>query len=284
MADRTFVIAEAAACHDGDIGKALRLIHLASGIGAEAVKFQYLSSPERLAERRRAPEYIEHYRLLSFPRTWFPILLDQCRHDGIEFMCTAYLPEDIAVVEPYVKRFKVSSFESRDAHFVGLHAEWDKPIIISAGMGGDIERSLAAYYRLKQDAYPTKSVAPFYDVSVLHCVSAYPTPYDQINLAALHRHHNQFSRPYDGLSDHTRHPWTGALAVGAGAKIVEFHMRLDDTLPENADYAVSRAPDEAAEYVRNIRTAEEMMGDGLQGVQPAEQPMTRYQVNSKEGR
>src|SRR3990167_9029838 len=92
---RTFVVAEVAATHGGSLDAALRLVGLAREVGADAVKFQWLSDPERLVERRRAPVYLEQYRRLVFPREWFPTLKERAGAAGVEFMCTAYLPEDV---------------------------------------------------------------------------------------------------------------------------------------------------------------------------------------------
>ncbi len=253
----TFVIAEAGSCHDGDLNKAYQLVDLAERIGADAVKFQWVSNPSLLAHRRNAPEYLEAYRTIWFPRYWFDSLALMARRKQLEFMCTVYLPEDIAVVEPYVSRFKISSFEADDEAFVEAHREYCKEIIVSCGMASDC----------------------IYDgnVSYLHCVSAYPTPVGQINLARLHRDsHGGYM--YDGLSDHTTHPWTGALAVAAGARILEFHVRLQGTDLNNPDYVVARDPTVAAEYVRNVRLAETMMGTADRSVQPAEEKMLRYKV------
>ena len=271
---KTFVIAEAAATHDGDREKMSRLITLVAEIGAAAIKFQWVSRAERLCERRHAPDYLEAYRLLEFDPALHWRLAEQSQKYGLEYLCTVYIPEDIAVIARYVTRFKVSSFEATDAHFVALHAEWPtKPLIISAGMGADPSRAIRAYYSgiLSCDSQ-RKAVA------VLHCVSAYPCPDDQIGLAALRERPMRSSPLATGLSDHTRHPWTGALAVAAGAQIIEFHVRLDDTDPGNADYAVSRSPKEALAYVANIRTAEAMLGDGVGCVMPAEQEYLRYRV------
>ena len=270
---RTFVIAEGAATHDGAFEQAKALVNLAASVGADALKLQWLSKAERLCERRRAPEYLDAYRLLQFPESWFPDLLSRCEGHGIALMCTAYLPEDIHVEARYVTRFKVSSFEAQDAHFVGLHAEWPaKQLIISAGMHARLEPALRAYGTpLRGRTVP--------NWRALHCVSAYPCPTDQIGLAALRP---DAVRPWyqrrHGLSDHTRHPWTGALAVAAGAEIIEFHVRLDDTDPANADFTVARDPDQALEYVSHIREAEAMLGSGEATVQEAERNMLRYRV------
>ena len=248
------VIAEAGSCHDGRLDRALDLVGLARTIGADAVKFQWTSSAERLCDRRHAPEYRAAYELIAFPRPWLAILQDQAATLGLEFLCTVYLPEDVAVIAPLVARFKIASFEAEDAELRQAMQSHGKPIIVSTGMtragqGGGVGADL-----------------------VLHCVSAYPTPLEELNLACLR------APGCDGLSDHSRHPWTGALAVAAGAHLVEFHMRLEATDPANADYVVARSPAEAAEYVANLRLAERMLGDGVKRVMPSEAPMLRYRV------
>lgn len=274
MSSSTFVIMEAAGCHDGLLVRAMKLVDVASQVGADAVKFQWLSSPDRLAERRRAPDYLDAYRTLAFPREWFPLLEQACSERKIELMCTAYLPEDIHVVAPWVKRFKVSSFEAADRHFVVLHAEFRKPVFLSTGMlSWKAFDALARAYDVHYSRESIMSVQP--TLSYLHCVSAYPCPVEHANLIALRR----WDRGrLSGMSDHTRHPWTGALAVAAGARIVEFHARLDETDRGNADWEVSRTPAEAAEYVRNIRLAELMLGDGTK--EPSvEAPMAQYRID-----
>ena len=280
---KTLIIAEAAATHDGDLEQALCLVNLAANVGASAVKFQWLSSPERLAERRHAPEYLDAYRLLAFPCEWFPVLRDHAKALGLEFLCTSYLPEDVPVVAEYVDRFKVSSFEAMDAEFVAMHARWPRtPLVISAGMGADVEPALAVYRALR-DALSGERVG-WPQPDILACTSAYPCPGEAACLARLHPVTSPYPESdiwpssYTGYSDHTRHPWTGAMAVAAGARIIEFHVRLDDTSPTNADYAVARTPDEACEYVRHIREAEAMLGSGENRIQPSESAMLRYRV------
>lgn len=274
----TFIIMEAAGCHDGDFNKAMRLVDLAREVAADACKFQWLSSPERLAERRHAPEYIEAYRALAFPQTWFDDLSVACSIAGLEFMCTVYLPEDIHVIAPYVSRFKIASFEATDTHFIALHAEFQKPILISTGMATaeEVDASAMAFWRVATGSGNRPAwAAPI----LLHCVSSYPCPIEQTNLAAL-SHGCLTGRTPHGFSDHTLHPWTGALAVAAGAQVIEFHARLDDTDPANADYAVARTPAQAAEYVRHVRLVEIMLGDGAKKAQECEAPMLRYRVRA----
>src|SRR3954471_22983798 len=153
---RTFIIAEAGSCHDGSLEKALRLVEIAGACLADAVKFQFWSSAEALAERRRAPAYLEAYERYQLPAEWLPRLQARAEALDIEFMCTTYLPADIATVAPFVRRFKVASFELGDDEFLKAHERFSKPIVASTGMASDDE----AYYR---------PAVPGFEV--LHCVS-----------------------------------------------------------------------------------------------------------------
>ena len=247
----TFVIAEAGSCHDGSFDQALSLIRVAKEAGADACKFQYWSSAKRLAERRHAPDYLPIYEQHAVPAEWLPKLWNACDKVGLEFMATCYLPEDIAVVAPWVHRFKIASFEADDKAFCKAHLDYGRPIIVSTGM--DARVSIPA--------------------TLLHCVSAYPAPLDQANLSVLRGR-------FDGLSDHTCCIYTGAFAVCAGAKILEVHFRDWTTSPANPDYETALDPGQLTEYVRLVRLAETMLGDGVKRLMPAEVDMLAYKVTA----
>jgi N,N'-diacetyllegionaminate synthase len=271
---RSLVIAEVGSCHDGQLKKALQLVEAARESGADAAKFQFWSNPDRLADRRNVPaHYREIYHRYQMIPSWLPVLKEACDARSpwtaglrrIELMATTYLPEDIYVVAPFVDRFKVASFEAADKSFIWSHPG-DKPIIVSLGMADEIPEHL-------QDGSRR--------VQLLHCVSAYPAPVDAMNLAVFHDHGPSYDpepSPFLGLSDHSRHTWMGALAAVAGAQIIEAHIRLESTSPENPDYATAFTPAEFAEYVRNIRFAEQVMGTGEKRLQPCELEMSAYRV------
>jgi len=267
--DKTFLIAEMGSCHDGDIEKAMRLVHLAKTAGFDCVKGQFYSSAERLAERRNAPDYLPIYQKYQMPRDWLPILKDECDMVGIEWMVTTYLKEDIGVVAPFVQRFKIASFEAGDREFIEAHYPFcdGAQLIISTGMMG--------WGEFTDIAHSVK-----YLHGILHCVSAYPA--DSANLGALHEM-QQWLRgfPYNlkiGYSDHTTDPDMGGWAVAAGAEIIEAHIRLDDTDRQNPDYDTALSPEYAVSYVRRARAAEKAMGDGIKRPQEVEEAMMGYLV------
>lgn len=267
---KTFVIAEPGSCADGDLLKLDALLRAAKEAGADAFKMQYWSSAERLAARRNAADYLPIYQRY---RTTFETLLfmqERCAAVGVEFMCTVYLPEDVLPIEPLVKRFKVASFEAQDKVFVLLNLAFGKEVIVSTGMSDWEESPLAEVYRYSPN------------ISWLHCTSAYPAPVEDLNLSVLQtwqgygRHFGVGGRI--GLSDHSAHPITGALAVMYGAQIIEAHLRLDTTDPANPDYPAALNPADFAAYVRNIRFAEQARGDSRKRLQPSEVAMAKYLV------
>jgi len=269
----TYVIAEAGCCHDGDLAKALGLAQAAADVGASAVKYQFWSDPDALADRRRVPSrYREIYRRYRVPAEWLRRLAAEASARRIDFMCTTYLPGDIATVAPFVRTFKVASFEAADAEFIRAHGAYLKDrtrdIIISLGMGAQ---------------RPSITIVCGWRCAYLLCVSAYPAPVGALNLARLHcGDDDDEAASYDGFSDHSDPAltWTGALAVAAGARIVEAHLRLDGTDLLNPDAPHAMLPRQFADYVRHIRFAERCLGSSDAGMQPCETEMAQYRVRS----
>ena len=243
---RTLVIAEPGMTWDRDLDKAYRLIDAAKACDADIVKFQWTSSGRKIQQRRQVDEkYIAIYeRGVQYPREWLFDLMTHCDEVGITFMCTTYLPEDIAVVDPLVKMFKVSAYESEWREFIEAHPH-GKNILVSTN--------------------PKQTMYYLPGVRFLHCVSKYPTPIEDLKLRQY------IGDDIEGFSDHTANVLTGAAAVAAGATIVEAHIRLHDTDKGNPDYGHSLVCDwvggshDAGNlsnfglYVGFIRTVERML-------------------------
>lgn len=263
LKETVFVIAEAASTHDGSLDRAIELIGIAARAGADACKFQFWSDADLLADRRKVePEYRDIYRRYQVPVGWLPILRDECAEAGIEFMCTTFLPQDIAVVEPFVQRFKIASFEAGDHGFLKAHNQFDKPVILSTGMMelGETARSVEVLERCN---------------GLLHCVSAYPCHNPDLTVITKLR---QWQSVPVGFSDHTACELTGALAVMAGAQIVEVHFTSPNTSRDNPDDEVA-VPNLSA-YISNIIYAEQCIGNGQKSATEQEFAMTKYRVIS----
>lgn len=243
---KTFIIAEAACTwlHAGLEG-ACRAIRAAKECGADAFKTQWTSDPEAMAMRRGVAR--DKYTRLAWSGDVLPRLKEECDRVGIEFMCTVFIPKDIPTIAKYVSRFKVSAFESDDHEFLKAHDAYtsaDRFVVVSYRRGKG--HYLAAAY-----------------TQPLYVVSEYPTPLEHLGLSELWSERDSQS-PYIGLSDHTYHVFTGAMAVAAGARVIEAHVRLSDTPADDPDYGHSHRLDgapvpEFKAYVENVRLAERML-------------------------
>lgn len=262
------VIAEPGCTHEGDKAALLQLLETAHAAGADCFKPQWVSDPAKMCERRhigtthpKRAYYETAYGWLQWPVDWHAEFWDRCHVLGMQYAVSVYLPEDVATVAPVVDYLKISSFEAHDAELLAEANAHKLRVILSTGMGYTDPSRPDMQYR-----------APW---ALLHCVSAYPAPLSAMNLRVL--------RTMPGLSDHSRHVLTGAVAVGAGAKIIETHYRLDTCHPSNPDYAVAFTPAEFTAYIDNIRTAETMLGDGVKKRQPCEDWALPYRVSTPFG-
>jgi len=249
---KTFVICEAACTwlHAGLEG-AYRSIEAAKKCGADAWKTQYCSDPEEMHRRRGIPG--NHYSRLAWPKEWHEQLAARCREYGIEYICTTFIPKDIPIVAPHVSRFKVSAFETKsgdDLSFVKAHKKYKKEVIASTNGSDCLAETIGDSEWLK----------------TLRCVSEYPTPLEKLGLSRMLPQEDSILGlyvPYDGLSDHTTSLLTGAVAVGAGARILEKHVRMVDTPSSDPDFGHSLLMElrdcELSRYVDNVREAERML-------------------------
>lgn len=233
---------------------ALEAIRIAKDAGASCIKFQWTSNPHKMAKRRKVKKGA--YTILAWPQDWIESIYQECERLKIEFMCTVFLPEDVKVIDPFVKRFKVASLENNSEDLMHALLKTEKEIIASHGATEpDIESSKWSH-------------------AALHCTAAYPAPPESLNLLAI----GQYG--YEGYSDHSAQLTTGALAVACGAKIIEVHFRLSRTPKDNPDYNHSHSPERLKQYIHNIQSAEIMLGDGRKKVEKSEQWALKHKVKT----
>lgn len=266
----TFVIAEAGSNHNGDLGKAKELVDAAAAAGADAIKFQTFRADEVYVEDSGQAAYLDDDRSLyeivesmEMPYDWIPELYEYANEQGIFFMSTPSDPRAVDELEPYVPAYKVESFHLSNHPFLRYLASKDKPLILSTGAHemDEIEEAVSV---LRDE-----NVEEF---ALLHCVSGYPTPLDQINVRVVQTLREQFDVP-TGLSDHTLDPTTApAAAVALGATIVEKHITLDKEM-EGPDHEFALEPDELDEMVNAIRNTEQALGDGVKRLADAEKEL-----------
>lgn len=259
-----YMIGEIGSCHERFLKEAKSMIWDVDDSEyncANAVKFQYFSDSQKVSAKRHAPEYADMYERYRLPADWLPELAAEAALHGTDFMCTVYLKEDIAIVAPFVKTFKIASCDALDRDFLNAHLEYQKPIYMSVGLLTEPELDTVLRWREELGREHLK---------LLYCVSAYPCPLDEVNLSAITRY------DLDGFSDHTANPVMGALAYAAGARIIEAHVRAHLTPRSNPDFGHALDPKQWCTYVKNVRAAELAIGNGLKQTQPSEQPLRKF--------
>lgn len=258
------VIAEIGVNHNNNRDTAIMMIGAAMGAGANVVKFQASTVREEVS-LRAAPEHYAELEKLVPTLEFLGRCKEVCDAQGVEFLCTPAGEESLDMVRKLgVRRIKVASDNLNNIGFLRAVARTHLPVILSTGMGtlAEVSRASALVHTGQRAA------------TLLHCVSAYPCPVDQINLGMM-----TSLRRYGpiGLSDHTTSVLVPALAVALGAVMIEKHITLDRSMP-GPDHAASLTPEDLKSMVRLIREAEKAPGlNQPKMVVPAERPnMARY--------
>lgn len=270
-APRTFVIAEAGVNHDGSPERALALVDAAQRTGADAVKFQTFRADALVTadaakaayQRTTVPGDDGQYAMLKaleLSEADLRRIRDRCDEVGIEFLSSPFDAESADLLDALgMRTFKVPSGELTNLPFLRHLGAKRKPVILSTGMAwlGEVETAV----RTLQGAGAAA-------VTLLHCVTEYPAPIEQVNLRALHTLREAFGLPV-GYSDHTTGIEVSVAAVALGATVVEKHFTLDATLP-GPDHRASLEPGPFADLVAAIRRVEAALGDGRKRPAPCE--------------
>jgi N-acetylneuraminate synthase len=261
-----YVIAEMSGNHNGDIECALRLIDAAKEAGADAVKLQTYTA-DTITIDHGSDDFLikgglwhgrrlhELYREAHTPWEWHPDLFAHAKNVGITCFSS---PFDYTAVD-FLKKlgapaYKIASFELIDTPLIGYAAKIGKPLIISTGLANEIEIDEAVTAARESGAG---------GIALLHCVSAYPAPAADANLARIATLAARYDCPI-GLSDHTMGIEVAVGAVALGACIIEKHftLRRADGGP---DAAFSLEPVELKALVRGVRNVHEAIGSADPG-------------------
>ncbi|MBF0428673.1 MAG: N-acetylneuraminate synthase family protein [Magnetococcales bacterium] len=274
---RVYVIAEAGLNHNGSLELAKEMVDIAAKAGADAVKFQkrtvdILAIGTVLdAQDGRFPTFGSTYRQIrehiELDRAAYQAIMNQCRDQGIEFLCTAFdLPAMAFLEDLGLTTYKLASHSLGNLPLLNGVAQLQKPTILSTGMAewDEIDRAVEIFQSYH---------AP---LALLHCVSIYPTPPEASNLAMIEVLRNRYNLPV-GYSGHEIGFLPTLAAVAMGATIVERHFTKDATLP-GFDHKISLEPQALTDMISAIRTIETMRGSGLKSVSPQEM-VTRHKYH-----
>lgn len=267
-------IAEASSNHGRDLKRALAFVDAAAEARCDAVKFQLFK-----IERMFAPEILAQSAKHRARADWeLPVahlgpIAERCAQRGIAFSCTPFYVDAVEELRPFVDFYKVASYELLVSPLLTACAQTGKPIVLSTGMA-TMEEIRKAVSNLKH--------AGAREITLLHCVSAYPTPPEEANLSAIAAIREATDCPV-GWSDHTRKPAIIERAVHRwNASVVEFHLDLDG---KGAEYAAGHCwlPGEIAPVIARIREAMRADGSGFKGPQPSESEDRDWRADPSDG-
>ncbi len=252
------VVAEIGNNHEGDFGLARDMIGLAAEAGAGAVKFQTIR-----AERLVSPSDPDRVRMLKkFELTdgQFRELSAAAERAGVLFLSTPFDPDGVKSLEPLVPAFKISSGDNTFYPLLETAARAGKPILLSTGLA-DLSRIGYAKALIERTWLEEGRRDLAADgLALLHCVTAYPTPPREANLAAIPRLRSEFGRTV-GYSDHTLGIEAAVTSAALGARVVEKHFTIDHNHSAFRDHRLSADPKELAEMIRRIRETLILLGE-----------------------
>lgn len=266
---RVLIIAEIGVNHDGRLNRGLELIHAAADAGADAVKFQWFH-PDRLLSKQallagyqagKATDAKDLLEKLALDQDMLSRFAEATRQAGLRLIVTPFSPADVQELAGLdLDAVKIASPDAVNTPLLEAVAKLKKPILISTGT--------CDLHELARAADLLSTHATWGGGCLLQCVSSYPTPTHEASINGMTQIKQHYRVPV-GYSDHTQEVYTGALAVAAGAVVIEKHLTHDRHAP-GPDHAASADPGQFAEYARLIRQAQVILGPARKVVQPVE--------------
>jgi sialic acid synthase SpsE len=267
-------VAEVSSNHHRDLQRCLEFIRTAAGIGCDAVKFQLFRVRELFA-----PEALQHDPRLLLREDWeLPVeflaeLAKSCHEAGILFSCTPFYLGAVGELRTFVDFYKIASYELMWDDLLKSCAATGKPVVLSTGMATLPEVNHAC--SILRDAGCR-------DLTLLHCVSSYPTKPEECNLAAIATLRDASDCPV-GWSDHSVDPGVIFRAVHRwGATMVEFHLDLEG---QGAEFSAGHCwlPDAMRSVIATVRTGMRAEGDGRIGPASSELQEREWRADPEDG-
>lgn len=268
-----YIIAELSANHNGSLDRALETINEAKRRGASAIKLQTYTADTMTIDSDR-PEFLikggpwngyklyDLYKWAQTPFEWHKAMFDYAREVGITVFSTPFDESAVDLLEDLdAPAYKIASFELTDLPLVEYVAKTGKPMIMSTGMATEQEI---------EEAVTVARNAGCNELVLLHCISSYPAPMEQANVAQLVELGRRFNA-VPGLSDHTLGTTASVAAVSLGACLIEKHFILDRN-DGGPDSGFSIEPEDLERLCTDTRDAWAAVGKAGYNRQEAEQP------------
>ena len=265
-----YIIAEIGINHNGDIETAKKLIKVAKDSGCDAVKFQKRNPDVCVPEKqknimRETPwgyiTYLDYKYKVEFEREEYDIIDEYCKQLKIHWFASPWDVDSVKFLSQYnIPALKVPSASLNDTELLLAMKATGIPIILSSGMSTQDEVDEAI------------NLFSGSEIALLHCVSTYPTPPEELNLNVIKTYKEKYPKTIIGYSGHETGLSTTYVAVALGAKIIERHITLDRSM-WGTDHSASVEPQGLESLVSNIKDIELAMGDGIKGVTAGEIPI-----------
>ncbi len=270
-----YFVADISANHDGDLGRAKRLVELAKEAGADAAKFQNFRAPKIVSQRgfdtmgtqqahqaKWKKSVFQVYTEASIPWEWTPVLKAHCDAVGIHYFSTPYDFETVDMLDQYVSVFKIGSGDITWHEMLAKVASKQKPVLLACGASeiGEVQRAVEII----------RSINP--QLVLMQCNTNYTGSLENlkyVHLNVLRTFALLFPDLVLGLSDHTPGHATVLGAVALGARIIEKHF-TDDTTREGPDHPFSMTPQTWRDMVDRTRELEFALGSANKRVEANE--------------
>lgn len=271
---KVLIIAEAGVNHNGSMRIAKRLVDKAVEAGVDIIKFQTFKSEKLVSKAAKQAEYQQRNigkgdegQLAMLKKLELSVenhreLIQYCQERNIRFWSTAFDMDSIVFLHSLnMGLWKIPSGEITNYPYLKKIASFHEDVILSTGMCelADIEAALRV---LIEEGVKKEQI------TVLHCNTEYPTPYQDVNLRAMLEIGEKFGVKI-GYSDHTQGIEVPIAAVALGATVIEKHFTLDRTM-EGPDHKASLEPEELKSMVSSIRHIEQALGTGHKSVTDSE--------------
>ncbi len=272
--NRTFIIAEAGVNHNGSLDLAVKMVDSAAAAGADAVKFQTFKADKMITATAPKAGYqhktghshetqLEMVQKLELDQEAHRIILSHCKTLGIDFISSPFDLESVDFLSCLgIEIIKIPSGEITNLPYLRKIGQLKRHLLLSTGMAdlGEIEDALDLL---------VDSGTPRHNITVLHCTTGYPTPFEDVNLRAMETIKCAFPGIAVGYSDHTPGMEVAMAAVAMGARVIEKHFTLDRRLA-GPDHQASLEPGELTALVKGIRNIEISLGTGIKKPSPTD--------------
>jgi pseudaminic acid synthase len=256
-----YIIAELSANHNGSIELAKKNINAAKRCGVNAIKLQTYTANTMTIDSTNDEFIIKHgpwkgrrlyelYQEAGTPFEWHEELFSYAKNLGLTIFSTPFDESAVDLLEGLgAPAYKIASFEITDLPLIKYAAATKKPLLISTGLAtiDEVGEAVEAAY-----------TAGCNELLLFHCISSYPAPIDQANLAHIRTLIEKFKVPI-GLSDHTIGNVAAIASVAIGAVAIEKHFTLSRS-HGGPDSAFSIEPSEMSKLVVEASDAWKSIG------------------------